>query len=532
LLFEEASLPKLLAGWLLALLLLVPAVWTARFLPDELAFCNLATLLAQGKVFGKEAFCLVMPGGFMLAALVFKLGGPSLVAARLLQAAVVAAMAVTYAWIGRRLGLTRAQAALPAAVILLVIYGVYFYFGHRWFSQAGIAATLATAWWALGQPRARAWLAVGAMAGVTYGMQQLDGAGLLLGLLGAQAWLGWREGWRPGVRRLGAFVAGWALPLALLAAFLALQGGLAEAFYDTHTWAIAQYRRPGNPNDVAYLTDLSGMLTTTGPWISRTFWYANAAIVLVGPLLPLLVTLGGLAWLAGLGRARGRGDRVVAFCAVLACVCAGAFLAALRARADVTHLLAISSPHWCLLAVALARWEALAAPLPLARGLAYLPRALAGAFVLVAAYATQLPAWRAGGPWLASPDAAIAHHPSIEALKAMVRPGDTILAGMHTAMVNFYVAPAPTRFVLDWTRPEAGYTTPAQYAELLGEVAAHRPRLVVVSAEERAAADALVADMLGSYAFRTALPSPLPAWTLRFQLYVYERKPGSGTRGG
>ena len=65
----EARLPKLLAYWALALLLLVPAVWTARFLPDELSFCNIAVRLAHGQVFGKDAFCLIMPGSFMFTAL-------------------------------------------------------------------------------------------------------------------------------------------------------------------------------------------------------------------------------------------------------------------------------------------------------------------------------------------------------------------------------------------------------------------------------------------------------------------------------
>lgn len=511
---------KLLVAWLLACVPLLPYVFTSHFHGDEFIFTNTAKRIADGQSYGRDFFQFVMPGNFMLVALAYKLFGPSLLVARVVQDALVAAMAVAYYRLARAMGVRRGLAVLPAAVLLVVIVGQYFGYSHRWFSQAGVAFTLGLAWVALGRGP-RAWGLVGLGAGLTYVMQQMDGMALLLGLLAGQAWLAWRGEATP-VRRLGWFALGWAVPMGSLALYLFANGGLWETFYGTHLWALGHYRAAGNHNDVAYATDLAVMLDTTGAWISRAYWYALEALVVVGTFLPLLVSLASAFWLVGLGRRPG--DRATSFSGVLACVAGCAFLAATRGRADFSHVLAVSMPHYLLLGVAIARWEQL--PLPdSARGLRWLPAASLAAVVFAGVVCFEEQARQEPQAWFPHqlPDAAIQASPTFQAVAARVKPGDTLVVGAHDGLFTFYLAPSATRFDIDWTRPEDGYTTPEQYAVLKREVEARRPRLLLMTTTTRAEADGTLRDFLPGYHHVAALPSLMITWEKSHQTHVYER---------
>ena len=526
---RPATVPwHLVAGWLVALALIAPYVLTARHLPDEFAFCNVAVRLAHGEAFGRDVFCFMMPGPFFVTAALFKLVGASLFAARALQACLIALMGVIYWRLARALGAGRWLALLPALFLLVVIVGAYYYFGHRWFSQGLVAVTLALVWRALRRETTAAWGLAGVAAGLTYVMQQLDGAALVAGLAAGTAWAAWRQGWALPVaaRRLAAAAAGWALPLALLALAFWAQGVLAEAFYDTHTWPLTRYRNPGGPNDVPYLTDFAYMFSTTGPWLSRLYWYASTVVILVGPLLPLGVVVGGLAWLAGLGRRGERDDPATAMLGVLVVVAAMVFLAGLRGRADTTHLLAVSMPHVLLLTAAIARWERWLPAGSSARGLRFVPRLALAAIVAAGALRFTERVRLQPADWLtfATPDARLRHHPSIEAVAKLVRPGDMVLAGIHSAIFNFYVAPNPSRWVIDWSPPADGYTTAAQYDELVADVRRKPTRLLIITAGSQAMADGYVRPLLDQFAPRLIVPNPVPPSAVALQTYVYERR--------
>ena len=159
-----------------------------------------------------------------------------------------------------------------------------------------------------------------------------------------------------------------------------------------------------------------------------------------------------------------------------------------------------------------------------------------------AVIATTVAAWRvrpAAGwllvpylAWLtlATPDARIRQHPSLQAVAKLLKPGDYLLAGLQSAVFNFYLAPNPTRWSLDWLPPSAGYTTPEQFAELREDVRRHPTRLVIVSATSRGGADRLVQAFLDDYALALVVPNPVPFNPVPYLdapllTYVYALKP-------
>jgi hypothetical protein len=76
-------------------------------------------------------------------------------------------------------------------------------------------------------------------------------------------------------------------------------------------------------------------------------------------------------------------------------------------------------------------------------------------------------------------------------------------------------------------RPEDGYTTPAQFAEILADVRAKHPRLLVVPSPTRAHADRVVHELLDEYALVDHPPHVTGPWRFRFDVYVYERRASS-----
>lgn len=518
----------LAAFWLACFGYLTAAIFKGRYDGDEFIFTMDAARVAAGEVQARDFFQYIMPGWLLLTGLVYKIVGPSLLAARLLLAALIAAMATIYWRLGRALGAGRLVALLAALVPVVVYNGTQFYFGHRWFAQTMTAVALLFAWRALNRTDDRAWAWAGLGVGLTHCMHQQDGAVLFAGLGLGALWLAWYERWplAQTAKRAGFFLLGWAAPLALLALYYLAHGTLGQLLYDTHVWTVTQYRSPGNHNDVDYATDL-GPLIGPAPWISRPFFYGRLLTTLVTDLLPALVALGGLAWLFGLGR-RGGLDARGRFAGLLACVCVFGLLAAMRARADVAHLAGGMMPFMLLAVAAIAAYERTVTG-ALVGGLRWLPRLGLAAFVGAGALTTfelarHDPALR---PSFTSPDARIQAHPTFAALRRHLQPGDTILVGGHGAIYNFYLAPNPTRFDY-WLPPEQGFTNQAQFQEVMADVRAKKPRLVLMIAGRRETADANAQALLGMYEFVESLPHSQSGWNVELRVWVYKLKPDQG----
>lgn len=517
------------AVWLAAFVTLLPFVFTSHFGVDEFQFLTEARRISEGAVIYRDFFEFIMPGSFLLLGAWFKLVGPSLLAARLLQAAVLALLATALWAIGRAMGLGRWLALGAPLVLLAVLVPRSFFFSHHWFAQAGVGLTLGLAWWTLGRRGAASWAAVGAAVGITYTMQQLDGAALLAGIGLGALWAAWRQGWglSATARRAGWFLAGALAPLMLLALYFATHGALGDAIWATHVWSLTQYRAAGNHNDIAYATNLPNEISTMVGWLSRPHWYAGLLIAVVGTTLPLVLLIAGVAWLAGRSRATGPADRREAMTALLVAVTGMLFLAATRGRADLTHLMHAQPAHYLLVALAIAGWERQMATWPQAIGLRWLPRAALIGLVLAGGLRVAETARHAPEQWLrlSSPDTRIRQSEAISAIAGAVTPGDTLACVPIGAFYYFYVAPNATRFHY-WVRPEDGYTTPAQHREILGDILSRKPRFVlVVTPLGRQAADAYVHELAVAYRFERTLPYPTQEPGVDFVIYAYQLRP-------
>lgn len=523
---EANRRPAFWLVWLATFACLLPFVFTSHYGVDEFQFLYEAKQVAQGAVPYRDYFEFIMPGSFLLLGAWFKLVGPSLLAARLLQAVLLATLGAIAWRLTRALGVGPWLAFVPPMALVWVMLPRSFGFSHHWLAQAGVGVALWLAWRAMKRSDALAWGWVGLAVGATYAMQQLDGAALLAGLGCWALWLSWRQRWGAAMtlRRAAWFLAGVALPLALLALYFVSQGALGTAAWATHVWPLSQYRGAGNHNDVAYATDLASELATTGIWLSRGYWYAGLALALVGTFMPLGVCLAGIAWLGGLGRSHAVDDDRVSLAAALLFVAGFMFLAACRGRADLPHLLFMELPHWVLLTAAVAHGEQVAHGAGVGvRGLRWLPRLGLVAVVLAGAFRVAEVARRMPEAWLRleSPDRRIQATPALATIAAGTRPGDTLLTVPIGAVFYFYVAPNASRYSY-WVRPEDGYTTPAQHAEILEAVRRKQPRFLIVTTHAgRANADVAVREFHDRYVFDRELP--YPSWEPRipFKLYVY-----------
>lgn len=518
---------KALALWAVLVVALLPVIWTDHYNGDEFHFLTQVKRMVAGEVPTRDFFEFVMPGSLLMTAAWFKLTGVSLLAARVLQLGLVVALALAYGWLGRALGLGRGLAALVPVVVLGVFYTWHPEYAHHWFAQAGVAATLVALWAALGSRKDLAWVGVGAAVGLTYVMQQLAGGALLAGMGLGALWVAWRQGWGWGVtlRRAGLFLAGAAAPLLALAGYFALNGTLGQAVWMTHVWALGHYRSLGNHNDVAYMTDLSWMLSPRRIWINLVYWYAGLSVYLFTALLPVAALVGGGAWLLGRKEA---GDRATAFLGVLVLTCGLLFLASIRGRADLTHVMYMATPAVLLLACAIAAWQrhlANMAGTGLMRGL---PAVLLAGVVACQLYMEAMEFRLAPGSVLSTqtPDARITSREAFRALRPMVSPGDTILAingAAEATIFYFYLAPNATRYTT-WVAPEDGYTTPEQFQEIQDSVTARRPRLILYPHRTRERADHLVGRFFPEYRYAATLPFPEDVpWVTPRQVFVYTR---------
>lgn len=518
-----------LAVWLAAFLALLPFVFSSHFGVDEFQFLTEARRIAEGAVIHRDFFEFITPGSFLLLGAWFKLVGPSLLAARLLQAAALALLATAFWAIGRAMGLGRFLALGAPLVLLAVLVPRNFFFSHHWFAQAGVGLTLALAWWALGRRGDASWAAVGAAVGVTYAMQQLDGAALLAGIGLGALWVAWRQRWgfAATARRAGWFLAGALAPLGLLGLYFAAHGALGDAVWATHVWSLTQYRSAGNHNDIAYAANLPNEISTMVGWLSRPHWYAGLLIAVVGTALPLVLLVGGMAWVAGRSRATEPANRREAMMALLVAVTGLLFLAATRGRADLNHLMHAQPAHYLLVALAIAGWEHRVATWPEAGGLRWLPRAALLGLVLAGGLRVAETARHAPEQWLrlSSPDARIQQSEAISTIAQAMSPGDTLACVPIGAFYYFYVAPNATRFHY-WVRPEDGYTTPAQHREILGDIRRRSPRFVLVTTQfGRVTADAYMRELNDRYRFDRTLPYPTREPGVDFVIYAYRLRP-------
>ncbi|MFP5501724.1 MAG: glycosyltransferase family 39 protein [Candidatus Sericytochromatia bacterium] len=498
-------LPSEIALGLLLVLVLAPFVWTSHFPEDEFTTLSNGLRMWHGAVIYQDFFEFTAPLSHWLATFAFWLGGPSLVSARLAQAALLLLAGWQLHRLARALGTGPWVSLLPGLILVLALYRTLPGLNHHWVALPFALGALQAGMRGLDTGRARWWAAAGASGGMTTLAMQSDGpvtAVALAGAIALSAFMG--ENPRRALKQLLAAVAGMALPLGLAALYFASHGALGAAWHHVWEWPLAHYKTAGGANDVKFAMDLAVLTSTTAGWVNVPFWYAKSYhVVMLLALLPL-TALGALAW--GLGLAWRRvwpgtaWSPIEARYALVGLLVIGFGLLAVRGRADMAHVAEYAAPA-VLLAVAVADQARRRLVAPELRLVKQLPLAMLVGFLLTGGLWLAQDMRQAPEAWLSlrSPDERLEDRPAIRYVREHAAPGDKIVAMPYPGPYYFYGRPPASRYTLILP-PEAGYNTPAEFEAFWKEIERERPRYVIVSHWDGEAA-------LGAY-----MRQPLPGY--------------------
>lgn len=461
-------------GLIVALLaLLAPFVWTSAFPQDEFTTLSNARRMLEGAVIYRDFFEFTAPLSHGLLSWAFAIAGPSLLVARVLQAALLVIAGWGLYRLARRFGVGAWTATLPGLLVVLAIYRTLPGYNHHWVVLPFLVGALWAGVRGLDEGRARWWAIAGALSGLGLLTMQSDGAVCAIALAGAAVLGGGAR-----LRNLVALSAGGLLPLMLAGLYFLLHGAAGDAWYHVFTWTLQQYKTAGSVNDVKYATDLTALLSTMTDWINLPFWYAKAYHVLylyaLVPLMALVALLWGLDWLRR-RRAEEAGFGLLALLAI------GFAALAMRGKADFVHVAAYAWPA-VLFAVVLADRAVKAASAPELRYVRELPRLSLWAFALTGALLVAGESKLHPEAWLSreSPDARLSSRPAFQYLRAHSTPADRIVAMPYGGFYYFYGRRPASRYTL-MLPPRAGYYTAAEYEAFWKEVLEKRPKFVIFS---------------------------------------------------
>ncbi len=477
------------------LVVLAPFVWSSAWREDELSQLANASRMLGGEVLYRDYLEILTPLSLWLAAGVFAVTGPSLLAARVVTALAIATSGWLVARMVRLLGTGPLAAWLAALALVLGAFRPFPVWNHHWIAQP---LALGAAWLALrglAEPRARAWLGCGALAGGCLLVTQSDGlvlAGALALALGLLAALGT---WRPAEAAQAAsrLALGYGAVVGGVALGLLLQGTLDDAWRCAWVWPRAHYQVPGGVNDVLFAHDLGALVSpANGPWPGRLGFYARLyhVVFLFGAIAATAAA--ALAFGAGLAARRLQGTPATLAQARwgVACVLALAFTAlAMRGRADYVHV-AFYLP-WALVPLA-AALDRLRAHLAADAGPA-LPWLPVGALALFVATGASLVITEARSYpefWFAraTPDARLANSAIVRYIHAHTQPGDRIVALPQGSLAYFYGRPSAGDMNV-MLPPRFKYTDEADFQALWRRIDARKPALILVTPDHPAASE-------------------------------------------
>jgi hypothetical protein len=520
--------PHLAATALLAAGLL-PFARAGLLVNDELTTLANARRLLAGAWPYRDYFDPLPPVSTLLAAAALAVGGPSVLAAHALAAAWVGLAALLLVWCARRLGAGVGLAWLGAFLLVFCLYAVLPCWNHHWavlpFDLAAFAAALA----GLARPGAGPWLGAGVALGLAGLTVQTDGVALGLALvagIGLDAWQR-RAGVGEAARRLGWLAAGALAMVGGTALVLALGGALSQAVADVVVWPTVQYRQPGGINDLVYGADLPDALLPITPFPG---WQVRAYRVLASFLLVPVAALAALAWLAGRLRTRAGWAAHQAGLATLAVWAVLALVTLLRTgRSDLMHAAHYGVPSLLLVVVG-AAFLPRVVPGAGARVLAWLPAAGLAAYLAAGVLGLANAVAKAPERWLArDPERAVTAGPALAYLRDHLRPGDRIAAMPYGGYYYFYAAPPATRWSL-MLPPGLGYGAPGEFQAYWAEIAANRPRFIVIAPWGWKPFDLAVADYAAhlppGYRHVGSFGSPQYAGVFPAEIYEDERAAG------
>ncbi len=465
-------------------LVLVPTLTTLQPNPDAFTYLSHGLRLLAGEVIYRDFFEFTPPGAPLLAAALFAVTGPSLLAARVVQVLALLLGAWLLGRLTRALGAGPWAATLPGLVLVLALYRFQPHWSYHWLVVPTVAGAALAACRGFATDARRDWLLAGLGVGLSGLLLQADGvvlAAALAGALVADVLVG-RFDLAANARRLGLLLAGALAPIAPVLAWLGWHGALAAAWQDVWVWPFTHYATPGGPNDIRFLTDLWGFVSPYGGrWVNLPFFYAQAYHGLALYALVVGTALGALAWALGVvsrllrdGRTWSPDEAAWGVCGLLA---VGFALLAARGRADLVHVALYAFPAVVLAtAAASALARRLTGPeLSLVRAL---PLAAIALFALTGAamWAQEVrsrPDW-----WLqpGSPDAHWRQAPLVRWLAGRARPGDRVAAFPNGGFVYFYALPPAVPHTLFLP---TGYLTKDEARAYWAAIRSNRPRFLV-----------------------------------------------------
>lgn len=500
-----------LASTVFGLLAMVPVIdgGEYRYLVD-------AQRVARGEVQGLDFFYGGMPGNALVTGLVFWLAGPSLLAARLLLAGVVAAL-LTAAWrLGSALDLGPRLALVPALAAVLPYVGTPLFYHPGWLAQAASAGALLALFVAVRDQRPRAWALAGGLAGLTACFDPVAGGALLVGGAVGFAWLARRESWPldESTSAANAGFAGAIAPFLALALYLADPGALGRVIGDA--WA-ATAASPGWTSLVReQLADPEFLRIPIAD-------ACQGLIAVLSDLWPFLAGLWALAWLARMPRSREL-DARGRFLGLLAWITLALMLAGLVPSPDT--LVAGAGMLPAALFTLLAALEDPRTGLPTEPGPVAGSAPVALAALALAGLLGTLDHMRVAPglrPTIGSPEAIVRDHPTMARLRSDFGISPTLLTSGGGQVYNFYGPPNPVR-ALCWLCAEHGDWSAAEFRELSADLLQKPPTLIAILAPDQRVADAEMGVLLARYTFRASLTHVIPGEAEEARLHVYQLK--------
>jgi hypothetical protein len=478
--------PWLLAALLALTLPLALFVFNSTMNVDEMTLLYNAQRLYHGEVMYRDFFEFLPPLPDMLAAGVFMVTGPSVLAARLAQLALMVLTGACIYDLARKRGLPPLPAILPIVVLVLSVFPVFTGYSHHWLALCFSMVAI----WALqvsfSRPSVGCGFVAGFCAALTCLSTQPDGAALMPGLLVGLCYFGRN----PSLHRIvAAFCLGLFLPLVVCTAWLGALGTMGDAINQVILWPFQHYKVAGGYNDVsiystvmtywnAMRADLHATAGAGGPgwlwgpmWIGRWFWLL--AILFAGPVA-------GLFGISEGRRARMQGDREqVGLIAVLVTTVLTRFAVCLRGRVDTTHLAMSAVPALVLISVFAWQWQQRRAESG-QEGIRWIPHLLLGALALAGLSGSLANVRENPEEWLAlrTPDRVYAELEIVRFIRQRCKPGDRIVSLPWGGLHYFFGCPAASRFT-EFLPPQYGYNTPAEYAKVRVDVLQLRPKMVI-----------------------------------------------------
>jgi 4-amino-4-deoxy-L-arabinose transferase-like glycosyltransferase len=444
---------------------------------DEGVILEGAQRILHGEILYRDFFSFYTPGSYYFLAALFKIFGNSLPVARAALVLFGGVFSVIPYLLARRV-CSRGSALCVAGLLTLTCLPYRFLVLHNWDSTLWTCLALYSAvrWM---ESMRRAWaFAAGSFTSLTFLFEQSKGAGLALGMgvgILLVAYLG-RQKEMLAKPVLLAAGAGLLWPFALTFGYFAAQHSLFQMLTDC-LWPLWHYTRANHvPYGYQNWSDSTRLLLFGNASLSvRLIALLAASPSLLIPAIPLLAIALLLYWTMRLRRRNAPSEKSTYFVLVNSSL-TGLLLSVVLVRPDIIHFMYLAPLFFLLFAWLLDGRDIPGRSFPASKlllttffALAFL--SMAASLLLRATGAHITLRTRRGVLAMSIPDSALA------SLQSHTSLGETILVYPYLPLYYYLTGTfSPSRY--DYLQP--GMNTPAQYQEMLSQLASQRVRLVLM----------------------------------------------------